>query len=223
MATYYVAGFPYSDELYHHGIKGQKWGIRRFQNEDGSYTEAGLKRYGARNDRQANALAKYQEREYGSAKNYYDARETALKNKKDKLTSKINKTTSTDRAGRLGIKLSRTEERLKSIEKNRNNVLRGIKDMKISDMRKEKIIKGSAAATMLLLAVGSVGLGTGTSLSADLYYRRLGDAATKYAINKYVPAGIFAIGGGGGAYASMNTGSVGRAAVRKYREHKYRS
>ena len=31
--------------LMHHGIKGQKWGIRRFQNEDGSLTEAGQKRY----------------------------------------------------------------------------------------------------------------------------------------------------------------------------------
>lgn len=30
----------------HHGIKGQKWGIRRFQNEDGSYTEEGKRRYG---------------------------------------------------------------------------------------------------------------------------------------------------------------------------------
>ena len=32
--------------LIHHGIKGQKWGVRRFQNEDGSWTEAGQKRYG---------------------------------------------------------------------------------------------------------------------------------------------------------------------------------
>lgn len=35
-----------SNELYHHGIKGQKWGIRRYQNEDGSLTDAGRKRYG---------------------------------------------------------------------------------------------------------------------------------------------------------------------------------
>lgn len=31
--------------FYHHGIKGQKWGLRRFQNKDGSLTNAGRKRY----------------------------------------------------------------------------------------------------------------------------------------------------------------------------------
>ena len=31
-------------ELYHHGIKGQKWGIRRYQNKDGSLTDAGKNR-----------------------------------------------------------------------------------------------------------------------------------------------------------------------------------
>lgn len=35
----------YPNELYHHGIKGQRWGIRRFQNPDGTLTAAGRKRY----------------------------------------------------------------------------------------------------------------------------------------------------------------------------------
>lgn len=43
--TYYVAGMPYSAELYHHGIKGQKWGVRRFENSDGTLTAAGKERY----------------------------------------------------------------------------------------------------------------------------------------------------------------------------------
>ena len=33
------------EELYHHGIKGMKWGVRRYQNKDGSLTDKGMKRY----------------------------------------------------------------------------------------------------------------------------------------------------------------------------------
>ena len=51
------------DELYHHGIKGQRWGIRRYQNPDGSLTPAGMRHYG----RQAKKDAK----EYARAKMFY--------------------------------------------------------------------------------------------------------------------------------------------------------
>ncbi len=37
--------FTYSNELFHHGVRGQRWGIRRYQNEDGSYKPGAEGRY----------------------------------------------------------------------------------------------------------------------------------------------------------------------------------
>ena len=34
-----------NNDIYHAGIKGMKWGVRRYQNKDGSLTPAGKKRY----------------------------------------------------------------------------------------------------------------------------------------------------------------------------------
>ena len=38
-------GFANEEDLYHWGIKGMRWGVRRYQNADGSLTTAGCKRY----------------------------------------------------------------------------------------------------------------------------------------------------------------------------------
>ena len=55
----------HNGELYHHGVKGQKWGVRRYQNADGTLTPAGKKRY----DKELNKEIKRQ-------------RKTDLKNKR---------------------------------------------------------------------------------------------------------------------------------------------
>lgn len=43
--VYIAGGCEYNNSISHHGIKGQKWGERRYQNPDGTLTEEGRKRY----------------------------------------------------------------------------------------------------------------------------------------------------------------------------------
>ena len=47
----YILTYEGGDELYHHGIKGMRWGVRRYQNYDGSYTKKGLARYNKASER----------------------------------------------------------------------------------------------------------------------------------------------------------------------------
>lgn len=72
-------------ELYHHGIKGMKWGVRRYQNADGSLTPAGKKRQ--------EKQFKKEEKKYDKAyrKNYYKAYNQAADYANKVLIPKINK------------------------------------------------------------------------------------------------------------------------------------
>lgn len=52
-----------NNELYHYGVLGMKWGVRRYQNKDGSYTSAGKKRLAADAERRLEDYRKV----YGAA------------------------------------------------------------------------------------------------------------------------------------------------------------
>lgn len=78
-------------ELYHHGVKGQKWGRRRYQNEDGSLTPAGQKRYNKAENRirklevtRKNNRNLYKEWDQDAADKYAGRKEEKLKKVKAK-------------------------------------------------------------------------------------------------------------------------------------------
>ena len=72
---------PAEDELQHWGVQGMRWGVRRYQNKDGSLTKAGKKRYGTRTNFDRVQAAKKAAEKYNSkeakAKRKADARAEA--------------------------------------------------------------------------------------------------------------------------------------------------
>ena len=84
-ATYYIAGIPYSAELYHHGIKGQRWGVRRYTNPDGTLTEEGKRRYGTIENYRASQNLAAAKKEMRSARSNYMVRNDPLANGGNRL------------------------------------------------------------------------------------------------------------------------------------------
>jgi hypothetical protein len=114
-----------SSYLIHYGIKGQKWGIRRYQNEDGTLTAEGKKRYlnedGSYNDTAIKELKI-------KANNYSDKQR--IRDKKlygSNAEKRINK----KMAKGEGIQSARHDEvvRKEKIEKNKSTIKRGARPL----------------------------------------------------------------------------------------------
>ena len=105
-------------ELYHYGIKGMHWGVRRFQNADGSLTAAGIKRYGIK----------------GYSKDAYNSNKTMTGKVYDRITNAHKS------AGRIRYSLSTENERKQRAESYLNEQHRKPSGRKeISEQTKKKV------------------------------------------------------------------------------------
>lgn len=142
----------HNGELYHYGIPGMKWGVRRYQNADGSLTEEGKKR-----------LRNYQKNEIVKMnKNYAKAKAASQADTMDKIKSRQSKFLNVldpahdknDKAIESNVKFEKTaKEAYKSINK-------PIGKMSYNDMIKEsKAANYAAAAAGTLAAVSGISVG----------------------------------------------------------------
>lgn len=105
------------DHIYlaHHGIKGQKWGVRRFRNEDGTLTEAGKKRYKVGSDGQLVKLTRAEKAE---------RRKKADRQLMEDYTSgrKVSFTGGVKARANMGVSKNNAQHEFVTDEKNRNLV-----------------------------------------------------------------------------------------------------
>lgn len=179
MSAFYV--IRNNDDLVHHGIKGQKWGIRRYQNEDGSLTEAGKKRYGS----VEKLNYKMAKKEYNKAYN-----EAYRKTNRLNISSKA-KTDRDDAINRMydsQKKMNTAKEAYKKSQKKNKSNRSEIKADFVSNYvgasrtnAKKYVIRAGvqAAAALGTAAVGSVGVKSAAKKGNDYLAQQRFELATR--------------------------------------------
>lgn len=116
--------------LCHHGVKGQKWGVRRYQNEDGSYTQEGVERYSKSRYGIQKALNQL-DMVYADRAAQLKAAKARKKASYDQLLKQDNKLAALQYNGKTQSKISKKAQKIsKRGEKAFNKMLKSDSDIK---------------------------------------------------------------------------------------------
>lgn len=119
------------EELEHFGVKGMKWGVRRYQNADGTLTEAGKKKLEKyRTKEQAKVIKRYERTKSGDLK-------YARRAKDQELADKLR------------------EHRIKTHKADFDAEMNALKKMKYKDMQNEKAAIGKQWIKSAALTIGT--------------------------------------------------------------------
>ena len=135
-----------ADELKHYGIKGMKWGVRRFQNTDGSLTADGRKRYGSED-------LKSMQKQVNQGKNVVDGvKKTRAKAAEKQTEKKIRDDLSkmSDQELRDIVNRLNMEERYMQVMKSRDVVTGKSKVDKILDYAGTALTIGGSALSIMV-------------------------------------------------------------------------
>ena len=102
-----------NDELYHHGIKGQKWGVRRYQNADGTLTSAGKKRRKENYLNEAKSMSNEELREKVNRMNLEKRYINLAKNESSKVSRTLDTAEKAASAATNANKMSKNIDKLK--------------------------------------------------------------------------------------------------------------